>query len=123
MPASDDLRDGMGEAFDALSSEFQNGVVVKLCKVDPANDEFDDVLTIDDKRFFEYSAFRKQFILEIADNDAAITTAMDTATHVKIDSVYYVIAQGDTLPPSGVNPVWTIACELYEPRTQYAVIL
>lgn len=119
MPASTDLREGMGEAFDALADEFQNGVTVTLQKVSATTDAFEDVLAITSKRFFEYSNFRKNTLLEIADTSSQLTTAMASATHVEIGSDVYVILQGDTLPPAGVNPVWQIFLELFEPRDHY----
>lgn len=208
MPASDDLRDGMGEAFDALAAEFENGVVVTLLKVpevdslviagagtstangtvqydgelnskpsyvytvgdDPQvegcywdvtltdqwvigtnadyfstddvdypwqvttwqadngtlpvptvtrSNAFADVLTISTKRFWEYSNFRKNTLLEIGDTSAAITAAMAEATHVSIDDDIYTIIAGDTLPPSGTLPVWRIYLDLFERRDHY----
>ena len=210
MPASDDLRDGMGEAFDALAGEFQNGVVVKLLKVpeveslviagagtasvngtvqydgeldgkasyvyavgdDPtedgvywatskwfitvasvdlygSNDDVDypwqattwetvegvanvptvtrsnafaEVLTISTKRFWEYSNYRKNTLLEIGDTSTALTNAMAEATHVSIDSDIYTIIAGDTLPPSGTLPLWRIYLDLFERRTHYTAL-
>ena len=116
MPASDDLRNGLAEAYDVLSSEFQSGVTVKLCKQTALTDTFTDLYTVADSRFFEYSNYRKELRLEIADNDSAITTAMLTATHVKIDSTVYEINAADTLAPAGTNPVWTIYATLFANR-------
>lgn len=115
-----DLQDGLAEAYDTLAGEFQSGVVVKLCKVDSATDIFTDLLTITDKRFWEYSNFRKNTLLEIADSDAAIGVMMPFTTHVKIDSDVYIVRQGDTLEPSGTNPVWQLFLDLYETNRQYS---
>lgn len=120
MPASTDIREGMAEAFDALTEEFQNGVSVTLQKVSESSDVFEDVLVISSKRFFEYSNFRKNTLLRIADTSSQLTAAMASATHVEIGSDVYVILQGDTLPPAGVNPVWQIYLELFEPRDHYS---
>lgn len=123
MPASDDLRDGMGEAFDALSEEFQSRTIVTLLKVSESDDEFDDVMRVNNKRFFEYSNFRKNTLLEIADATVDVTEAMAEATHVRIDtdveSTIYNIIDADTLPPSGTLPVWRIFLELFERRDHY----
>ncbi len=108
MPASDDLQDGLGEAFDTLSDEFLSGVTVKLCRADATSDAFEDLLTVSSKRFFEYSNFRKNFLLEIADDAGALTTAMTSATHVKINSDYYAIRQEDTTPPQSTDATWKV---------------
>jgi hypothetical protein len=114
MSASDDIRDGLAEAFDVLSTEFQPNVVVTLLKQSATADVFDTVLVISSKRFFEYSNFRKNTLLQIADTSSALTTAMGLATHVSIDSTVYVIRDADTLPPSGTNPVWMLYLDLFE---------
>jgi hypothetical protein len=123
MPASDDLRDGMAEAFDVLSEEFHSRALVTLLKVSTTTDAFDDVIQLTNKRFFEYSNFRKNTLLEIADASADMTEAMAEATHVRIDtdveSTIYNIIQADTLPPSGTLPVWRIFLELFEKRGRF----
>lgn len=119
MPASTDIREGMAEAFDALTEEFQNGVSVTLQKVSESSDAFEDVLVISSKRFFEYSNFRKNTLLRIADTSSQLTTAMASATHVEIGSDVYVILQGDTLPPTGIQPYWQLFLDLYERRDHY----
>jgi len=116
MPASTDLREGLAEAFEVLAEEFQNGVTVKLCSQTSNADTFTDLLTVSTKRFWEYSEYRKQLILQIADADSSLTIAMVSATHVKIDSTVYEIQNADTLPPAGTNPVWTIYATLYADR-------
>lgn len=122
MPASDDLRDGMAEAFDALSEEFQSAVDVALVRpaVDPSDDTFETILTITSKRFWEYSNFRQNFLLEIADDNDALTSAISNATHVRINDDFYSINVADTLPPSGTNPVWRLYCDLFERSGKYA---
>lgn len=122
MPASDDIREGMAEAFDVLSAEFLDGVTVKLLKVSEDYDEFDEVLEIESKRFFEYSNYRKNFLLEIADDSEALTEAVAEATHVKVDDTVYVIIAGDTKPPSSTDVTWKIFCDLFErnANTHYA---
>ncbi len=123
MPASDDLRDGMAEAFDALSEEFQADAVVTLLKVSDTDDEFTDIMVLDRKRFFEYSNYRKNTLMEIADATLELTETMGDATHVRIDnpaeSTVYTIIAGDTLPPSGTQPFWQIYLDLFERRDRY----
>lgn len=122
MSAHDDLLEGYGEALDTLAEEFMPTQVVTLMKVSATTNTFETVLVVTEKRFFEYRAYRQQFQLEIADEDAALTTAMASATHVKIDNDYYVISQADTVPPKGVDVTWKLFCERFTKRGQFAPI-
>lgn len=123
MPASDDLRDGMAEAFDALSEEFQAHAVVTMLKVSDTDDEFTEIMVLENKRFFEYSNFRKNTLMEIADASVELTETMADATHVRIDndneSTVYTIIAGDTIAPSGTQPFWQLYLDLFERRTHY----
>jgi hypothetical protein len=142
MPASDDLREGLAEAFDVLSDEFQSGAVVTLLRASTTDASFELVLEIETKRFFEYSNFRKNTLLEIADTSDELTDAIRASTHVSINTNeesqeavtingeaitingeavtigdmgsgdIYLILQGDTLKPGGTNPVWQLYLEL-----------
>lgn len=109
----------MGTAFNVLSRQFLSGVTITLCKVSETVDEFETVLEIEDNRFFEYSKFRKNFLLEVADDSAPLTAAMIEATHVKVDDDYYVIREGDTVPPKSTDPTWKIYCDLFDTGGQY----
>lgn len=121
MPASTDLREGLAEAFDALAEEFNNGLTITLCAVTQNPDDFDPLYTVPDSRFFEYSNYRKNFLLEIASNAAAITTAMASATHVKVGSEYFPIIAGDTVEPTTSDATWKIFVERFEHRhTHYS---
>ena len=119
MPASTDLREGLAEAFDTLASEFQEGAVVKLLKPSTTANEFAEIRTVEDKRFFEYSNFRKNSLLEIADTSEQLTDDIQNATHVSIDDVVYVIRTGDTLEPAGTNPVWQLYLDIFERHDHY----
>lgn len=122
MAAVDALQRGLGKANDALAAQFLPNVTVTLCKPSDTADEFVDVLIIESKWFFEYSNFRKNFLLEIADDSDALTDAIAEATHVQVDDTYYVIIAGDTMPPAGTNPVWRLYCDLFERRGRYATL-
>lgn len=120
MSAHDDLLEGYAVALDTLSEEFMPEQDVWLMKVSTTDNEFEEVLWIENKRFFEYQAYRQQFRLEIADPDFALIDAMAEATHVKIDDDYYVIAQADTVVPKGTDVVWKLFCERFAKRDQIA---
>lgn len=116
MPAADDLREGLAEAYNVLADEFLDGVTVALCKASGTSDAFTSLYTVSTARFFEYSNFRKNLLLEIASTAAALTTAMDDATHLSISGEYWVINKADTVAPTGTNPVWQIFAERFENR-------
>lgn len=122
MPASTDIREGIAEAFEALGAEFFENVMVTLCKSSTSANEFVDVLNIGDEIgpvwIFEYSEFRQNFLLQIAADDAALTNAIAEATHVQVDNDYYVIRNGDTLPPKGTDPTWKLFCDRFTKRDQ-----
>jgi len=119
MPASTALRNGLAKAFNTLSREFQNGAVVKLLKPSTVANEFTEIRTVTDKRFFEYSNFRRNTLLEIADTSSQLADDIQDATHVSIDEVVYTILTGDTLEPSGTNPVWQLFLDLIEREKGY----
>src|SRR3954466_14740034 len=113
MSATADLQSGLAEAYDTLSDEFLPSQTVALAMVNEASDTFKTLLTISTKRFWEYSNFRKNFLLEVADDNRTLTTAMQGAPHVLVNSDVYTISAGDTLAPTGTNPVWQIYCDLF----------
>lgn len=100
-----------------------DGTTIALCKASETEDEFEAVLTIDSKRFFEYKSFREQFQLEIADDSPQLTAAMAEATHVKVDDDIYVIAKADTIPPKGVDVTWKIYCERFTTKSQTLTLM
>lgn len=119
MPANVALRKGLGTAFNVLSRQFAPDVTIKLLSVSEDYDEFDEILTITSKRFFEYSNFRKNFLLEIADDNETLTEKVNAATHVGIydadgNRTVYAIIAGDTKPPSSTDVTWKIYCDLFE---------
>lgn len=120
MSAHDALQRGIGKAFDVLASQFMPNSTATLLKVAENEDAYDTVLELDSKWFFEYSNYRKNFLLEIADDSSELTAAMAEATHVQIDGDVYQIIDGDTVPPKGVDVTWKVYCDQYEQRAQYS---
>lgn len=116
MAAVDSLRTGLSKAFDVLSDQFTPNATVILCSISDTTDAFTDLLTVSSKRLFAYSNYRKNLLLEIADTSSALTTAMASATHLKINNDYWTIIQSDTIEPTGFNPVWQIFAEKFENR-------
>ena len=120
MSAHDDLLEGYAEALDTLAEEFMPEQEVWLMKTSATTNEFEEVLGVDSKRFFEYQAYRQQFRLEIADPSLDLVDIMPEVTHVRVDDDVYVIAQADTLQPKGVDVTWKIFCERFAQRAQTA---
>lgn len=119
MSANVDIREGMAEAFDVLSEEFIPGVTVTLLVASDVYGEYDDILEVASKRFFEYSNYRKNFLLEIADDSDELTDAIEQSTHVRIDDDVYVIVEGDTVPPTSTDTTWKIYCDRFEDKGRF----
>jgi hypothetical protein len=140
------IRTGMAAAFNALSGVFLPEVTVALLKISATDDQFELVRTISSKRFFTYSNYRKNALLQIADSSSALTTAMEDATHVAITTPdsptepvtlngepvtingleitigmgdIYVIRRGDVTPPTGTDPTWKIFVDRFEDSGRY----
>ncbi len=114
MSAHDALRKGIATAHNVLVRQFMPGTVVKLLRPSETYGEYDEILTLSGKWFFEYGATRKEIALQIADNDPDLAVALgddsdaQTATHVRIDDDLYVIRTGDTKPPKGTDVTWKV---------------
>jgi len=118
--AFDAVLEGRQTVFDTLTEEFYPaGTVIKLQKQDPTARAYTDLLTITQFWWLKYLAYRQQFRLEIASTDSGLSTAMATATHVKINSDIYVIATADTIAPAGVDVTWKIFCEKFTHKAQF----
>ena len=122
MPASVDIREGMAEAFDVLSEEFIDGVVIKLARTSESYDEFDDLLTLSTKRFFEFSDERKTLRLRIADDSTSLTEAVQDATHVLVDDVPYEIERGDVTAPNSTDVLWKITATLFPDTKRFSTL-
>lgn len=120
MSAHNALRKGLGVAYNVLSRQFLPDAVITLLKASQTYGEYDDVLEIESKRFFEYSNFRQNFLLEIADTSSTLTDAIAQATHVRIDDDIYIINQGDTTAPKGTDVTWKLYCDRFvDSRTHF----
>jgi len=118
--AHDAILDGRQTVFDTLTELFYPaGTTVTLQVQTPNANTFTDLLSVTQYWWLKYLSYRQQFRLEIASEDSAVTTAMLTATHVKINSDIYVIVQADTLAPKGPDVTWKIYCERFNKRSQF----
>lgn len=98
---------------------------VELVLPSENNDEWNVALTLTEKTFFEYSNFRRNFQLEIGDDNEQIREAIAVATHVRLradgtNDRYFVIRTGDTIPPGSTDVTWKLFCDLHERSTNYA---
>ena len=120
MSTPSDIRDGIADAFAALRDEFfPDNPTVTLLQQSESVDDYDELLIID-KWFLEYSDFRKNWALQIADDSSELTDAIQAATHVSVGADIYVIAKADTTPPQGTDVLWSLYCTRYFNRAQYA---
>lgn len=123
MALRSNLTTKVGGVFTKVWNKLEgSATTLTLMKASGVYDEFDEVLELDGKWFFEYSNFRKNFLLEIADDTDALTTAIGEATHIKVDDDIYVINSGDTTGPKGTDVTWKIYCDLFERRSRYSTL-
>jgi hypothetical protein len=116
-----ELTEEVGDVFNEVWSELEGSdTVVKLLVAAENYAEFDEVRTLDGNWFFEYSNFRKNFLLEIAEDSDELTEHVRKATHVKVGDTVYVINDGDTTPPKATDVTWKIYCDLFEAGGQYS---
>lgn len=117
------LLGGIAKANDALRNVFiSRDTVVSLLKANAAARDYDVVLELQDGWFFEYKAFRQQFLLDIAIDASDLTDAMGVATHIAIGDDVYRIVQQDTVPPMGTDVSWKVYCERFETRSASRVL-
>ena len=123
-PGADALLIGAATVNDALRGLFfESGTVVEFLKADSSN-----VFTAIDTRstgwWLEYSNFRHNFLLEIAETDTALGLAetMAEATHVRIGDDIYAIIRRDVTPPNGTDVTWKIYCDKFTKRGSYTVL-
>lgn len=114
--AHDDVQDGIAEAFDTLSEEFMPDATATLVKAADNYDEYDTVLLLTSKRFFEFKESRKFIFLEIADDNADLTDAIANATHIKINEEIYEISTNDTIAPLSTDVTWKLIGEIVPTR-------
>ena len=122
MSAHTALQRGIGVAFGVLSRQFHPDAVIKLANASGSYDEFDELLTISSKRFFEFTDFRKTLLLEIADDSTALTEAMEVATHVLVDDVPYEIDRGDITAPASTDVTWKITATLFPDTKRFSAL-
>jgi hypothetical protein len=127
-----DIQAAVGEVYDTLRGDvfFDASDRIYLLKASETADEFTDVCEVTGQWFFEYSEFRQALTLTIAKSYDELTSAIDEATHIRIESGrdtdarsdYYRIRTGDTVPPLGVGLEWKLYCERFETQSGYSVI-
>lgn len=123
MSATDEIIEGVAEAFDELREGFFPGSVAKLLKPSEAENEFDTALELEGKWFFEDpNQFRSEFLFQVADNSDEMAAAMKEATHLRIDEDYYSIANADPTRPKGTGVTWKLLCNRDFSRNQYGSI-
>jgi hypothetical protein len=114
-----ELTSEVGDIFTEISAELEGEQTLTLLRAADDYDEFAELLSLNGKWFFEYSNFRRNFLLEIADESEELTRAIKAATHVRIGNEYYAIAEGDPTPPNMTDATWKIYCDRYERAGQY----
>lgn len=120
---ADALLEGAATVNDALKELFfEAGTEVEFLKASETADEFDVVDTVTEKWWLEYSNFRKNFLLEVAEDATFLADTMSQATHIRIGDEVYVINRRDVTPPQGTDVTWKIFCDRYTKRGNFQTI-
>lgn len=112
MSLYDEIAVEVADAFNEVRADFfANIPSIQLLKPSESEREYDDITTVNDNWFFEYSEFREKFKLQIAINTPEFNALVITATHVKVGDDIYVISQADTIKPQGTDFTWKLYCD------------
>ena len=79
-----------------------------LVREGQANDNFKVLVEVVTNWKNRFSEFRTQMNLQIADEDAAIVTAIKKCSDMSIDGYVYAVDQRDIMPPDGDRPWWDL---------------
>ena len=107
------------KVFDTLTGLTRSDSVT-LLKPSATADVFDTVLALTGSWFFKPATTKQNALLEVARNDATMTTAMASATHIQVGSDIFVIVTADTIPPSGFAVTWKIFVERFTKKAQFS---
>lgn len=122
MALQERLTTKVGKVYDKVwrKLEGDSQYTISLLKPSTSANEFETVAELEGKWFFEYSDYRKQFILEIASLDETLEENIGEATHLDMgpDGIF-VIVKADVTPPVGTDVTWKIACEKFTKRGQF----
>lgn len=114
-----ELTEEVAEVFTEVWAELEiAGETVTLLKASTTDREFDEIVSFSANWFFEYSNFRQNFLLEIA-QDESIAPQIAEATHVQVGSEVYVIRSGDTTPPKSTDVTWKLFCDRFARREHH----
>ena len=116
--AYDAIHDGLQTVFDTLTPLTRSVTSISLLKPTANADTFTTLLTLTEFWFFKPATTKQNALLQVVRDDATMTTAMASATHVQLGSDIFVIVQSDTLPPSGFDVFWKIFVERFTKRSQ-----
>lgn len=113
----------MAKANNALRGVFMDpALTMTLLKPAEDENEYEILLELEKDWFFKWDASSQNFRFEIARDDDQLTDAMDAATHIAVDNDIYRIADGDTLPPVGIDVMWRIYAERFDGSRHFTVL-
>lgn len=110
MTETDEIIQGIAEAFDELRGVFFPGETLNLLDIDEATNDFNVLLTVDSGWYLEYAEYRSQFKLSVATADIDFAAQVNKSSHVRVGEQVYLIEKGDTLPPQGGQIDWKLFC-------------
>jgi len=117
------LQKGLAKANNALRGVFMDpDVTITLLKPAEDENEYEALLELDSAWFLKWDGLSQRFRFEIARDDDQLTDAMDAATHIAVDNDIYRIADGDTVPPIGVDVMWRIYAERFDGSRHFTIL-
>jgi hypothetical protein len=124
MTVLEEIIEAKAEEFNALRDVFfPPESILKLLKISDTENDYETVDVLDRDWYLKYSEYRQAFKLSIARDYFDFIEDVRIATHVAVNDEIYVIRDGDTLPPQGSNPVWTLYCERFESKAGFSSLI
>ena len=114
------LTNKIAGVYDKVRTKFFEDEDLVFLKVSDAIDSFEEVVAISDSWFLEYDNYRQKFKVEVAKNEESFNADVVTATHLKVGDDVYVISDGDTIKPKGIDFTWKFYCERFAKKSQFS---
>lgn len=124
MPLRSHLTTKVGNAYTKVWNKLEGGGSIELIRASDNYDEFDTVLELDGKWFFE-DTDPQNLSFTIAEWSEELTDALGNgldepaATHIRRGEDVYTIRRGDTKPPYGTRPYWRVFVDEFDRPTRF----
>jgi hypothetical protein len=105
-----DVMPAIGEVFDTLRDDIMQASTdtLKLLTASSSTAVFTETYTVADSWIVEYGTDRETATVRISDSVGAMTTAMATITHFKVNTTVYLIKNGGVVAPHSNSIMWVL---------------